>query len=170
MRARARAVPLPKERTATRVLQLVAILAIASALPGCIDPSDRRPGTRLSGEVAAVPEDWSFTDAHKEIAVEVSGFLGLPHSVTIWCGSLDGVLYLGARDPESKRWPGWVDRDPNVRLRVAGKLYEVRLTPFDDAARLERLRAAYALKYAIPTPPEGTPAPTIRYWRVDPRS
>ena len=87
----------------------------------------------------------------------MSGFFGLPHSVTIWCGALDGALYLGARDPESKRWPSWVDRDPNVRLRVADNLYEVRLTPFEDAATLERLRAVYARKYALPAPTEARP-------------
>jgi hypothetical protein len=151
-----------------RAAALAALLGLA--LAGCIDPSDRRPGTRLSGEVAPLPADWSFTQAHPEIAIEVHGFLGLPHSVTIWCASRDGALFVGARDPESKRWPGWVDEDPNVRLGIAGKIYEVRLEPLADAEEVARLQPVYAEKYAIPAPEPGAPpAPPVRYWRVLPR-
>jgi hypothetical protein len=141
------------------------------ALVGCVEPEGRRPGTKLSGEAAPAPADWSFADAHEEIAIEVSGFLGLPHSVTIWCATLDGALFLGARDPDSKRWPAWVDEDPNARLKIADAIYDVRLTPLEDAATLERLQAAYAAKYEIPPPAPGAPAPPpTRYWRVEARS
>jgi hypothetical protein len=140
------------------------------ALCACIEPSDRRPGTRLSGEVAEFPADWSFADAHKEIAVEVSGFLGLPHSVTIWCATLDGALFIGARAPETKRWPAWTDEDPNVRLKIADEIYEVRLTPLEDAATIERLQGAFATKYAIAAPDPGAPPPPpSRYWSVGAR-
>lgn len=154
-------------RRAVVPLGIVLVLALA----GCFDPSDRRPGTRLGGEVAAFPSDWTFTNAVPEIAIEVRGFLGLPHSVTIWCASLDGALFLGARDPESKRWPAWADADPNVRLKIEGKLYEVRLEPLADAAEIARLQPVYAAKYQIPAPQPGAPPPPpVRYWRVLPRS
>jgi hypothetical protein len=147
-----------------------AVSVLCLALTGCFEPSDRRPGTRLSGEVTALPADWSFTDQQKEIAVEVSGFLGLPHSVTIWCATLDGALFVGARAPETKRWPAWADEDPNVRLKIDGKIYEVRLTPLDDPATIARLQAAFATKYEIPAPEPGAPAPPpSRYWTVGPR-
>jgi hypothetical protein len=148
----------------------IVLLAALLALPACFGPTDRTPGTRLSGEVAALPDDWSFTDSQPEIAIEVSGFLGLPHSVTIWCASMDGVLYLGARDPATKRWPAWADANPAVRLKIADAIYEVRLAPLDDAETIARLQAVYAKKYALPTPEPGTPPPTVRYWRVGPRS
>lgn len=145
-------------------------------LLSCLDPSDRRPGTRLSGEVVTeLPADWSFTDGHKEIAIEVATPYLIPHSVTIWCASLDGVLYVGARDPETKRWPAWADADPDVRLGIGGKVYEVRLVPLDeagDAALLARLRPTYAVKYALPAPPPDAPpgsVPPTRYWRVEAR-
>jgi hypothetical protein len=152
-----------------RLFALCVLACLALSLAGCFDPSDRRPGTRLSGEVVPLPPDWSFTDAQKEIAIEVSGFLGLPHSVTIWCSALDGTLFIGARDPDEKRWPSWTDADPNVRLKIDGKLYEVRLTPENDAATQERLRAAFGAKYQLPAPEPGDPLPSVRYWRVGPR-
>ena len=153
-----------------------AIVLVVLTLSACIDPSDRRPGTHLTGDVVAeLPSDWSFTDAHKEIAIEVATPYVIPHSVTIWCAALDGALYVGARDPDAKRWPAWVDDDPNVRLGIDGSVYEVALAPLDeqaDAATLARLRAVYAAKYALPAVPPDAPAgaiPPTRYWRVGSR-
>ena len=146
------------------------VVVIAAALAGCFGPEDRRPGMHLRGEVvASAPSDWAFTDAHREIAIEVQTPYLLPHSVTIWCATINGELYLGARDPETKRWPGWVDRDPDVRLGIGSKIYEVRLTPLEDPARIKRVRQVYGLKYELPARREGE-GPPIRYWRVEPRA
>jgi hypothetical protein len=156
------------------------VLLPALLLLSCLDPSDRRPGTWLSGDVVAsdqLPTDWSFTDANKEIAIEVATPYKIPHSVTIWCAALDGTLYVGARDPDTKNWPGWVDDDADVRLGIDGKVYEVQLEPLMDTAlsdstTLDRLRAAYAKKYALPAQPADAPLgsiPPTRYWRVGPR-
>ena len=146
------------------------IVLLGLSLAGCMDPSDRRPGTKLSGEVAPLPADWSFTDAEPEIAVEVRGFLGLPHSVTIWCATLDGALFIGARAPDTKRWPAWANAHPDVRLKIAGAIYEVRLTQLEDPAALERVQAAFASKYRLPAPePGAAPPPATWYWSVGPR-
>lgn len=143
-------------------------LALVLGLSGCLSPSDARPGLWLSGETAAVPADWSFSDAHPEIALELHAPYGLPHSVTIWCASQGGRLYVAARSPESKRWPGWADRRPEVRLRIDGKLYDVRLERAEDPAEIEHVRRAYAAKYQLQDPP-APESPPIRYWRVLPR-
>lgn len=148
----------------------LAVIAIAAALAGCFAPEDGRPGMRLRGEeVATAPADWAFANEHKEIAIEVHTPYFLPHSVTIWCAAVDGELYVGARDPDTKRWPGWVDRDPEVRLGIGSKIYEVRLTPLDDPVRLERVRQAYGSKYELPPTAAGE-SPPVRYWRVEPRA
>lgn len=145
------------------------VALVAAAVSACFAPSDRRPGTALRGErVETLPEDWSFSDAHGEIHVQVATPYWIPHSVTVWCASVDGDLYLGARDPESKRWPGWVDAHPEVRLEIDDTLYDVRLEPVDDEALLARVRAAYARKYQLDAP--GPDAPPVRYWVVRPRA
>lgn len=152
----------------SRTTRLAVASLLVIALASACQPSDRRPGLWLAGEPAPLPDDWGFTDAQREIAIEVQTPYLLPHSVTIWCASVDGALYVGARDPDAKRWPGWVARDPRVRLGIAGRLYEAELVPVADPERIAAVRRAYAAKYALEDPPpEG--APPIRYWRVDPR-
>jgi hypothetical protein len=152
----------------TRMTRLGIGIAMAAAIAGCIDPQDRRPGTRLTGEVTASRSDWSFTNDHKLIAVEVQTPYLLPHSVNIWCAEVDGQLYIGARDPETKRWPGWADRDPNVRLGIGNQTFEVRLVPLEDQERVERIQSAYATKYDLP--PRSDEPPPIRYWSIEARS
>jgi hypothetical protein len=144
-------------------------VVLAVVVVGCVPPDGRRPGLGLAGEVVEqFPQDWSFTDEHKEIAIEVGTPYLLRHSVTIWCASVGEELYLGASSPETKYWPGWVDRDPEVRLGIAGRIYEVRLAPLDNPSRLARLQEAYSRKYDLPDArPEGSPP--SRYWLVESR-
>ena len=139
-------------------------------LAGCIDPADQRPGLRLSGEVVEeFPGDWSFTDEHREVAIEVSTPYLLPHSVTIWCTAAGEELYVAARNPDEKRWPGWVAERPDVRLRVGERIYEGRLSVVNDPTQVAKVRRTYVGKYDLPDP-EPEDAPPMRYWRVDPRS
>ena len=82
--------------------RLIAILLSCTALSllAACNPSDDRPGLWLSGEAAAAPADWAFTDAYDEISVEVVTPYFLAHSVTVWCAQVDGVLYIGAGAPQ----------------------------------------------------------------------
>ncbi len=153
-------------RAAFAITTLLVVSVFAS---GCFSPSDSRPGMRLSGQVREFPSDWSFTDEFREIAIQVRTPYLLAHSVTVWCATLDGTLVVGARNPETKNWPGWVDRDPRVRLRVGSDVYEARLSPIDDLQSLSGIRGSYAKKYDLPDPADGK-RPEIRYWSVIPRS
>ena len=146
-----------------RTLCFAGLICLAAAC----NPSDRQPGLWLSGSSAAYPDDWAFTDAHPEIAVEVATPYFVAHSVTVWCAQVDGTLYLGARSPEEKNWPGWVDDDPNVRLLVSDGVYEATLVDVAAADEIATLEQAYATKYDIESMQQ--PGATIRYWRVAPR-
>jgi hypothetical protein len=149
------------------VLAITCLLLVAAC-----EPDDRRPGLWLSGEVeASLPDDWSFTRDHPEIHIEVSTPYLLPHSVTIWCVDVDGALYVGARAPESKRWPGWVDDDPEVRLEIAGRIYPVRLLPLTSPVEIAPVAQAFAAKYRLPATASDATEEEVgqRYWRVAPR-
>jgi len=154
--------------TAARVRGAV-VLVVACAATACVDPADRRPGLRLTGEVVEEPvEDWSFTDAHPEIYIETRPPWLLPHSVTIVATSLDGELYVHARNPAEKRWVGHVARDPRVRLEIGDKIYERRLERVEDPARQEAIYRDFAAKYGWdPAPPARRPP--LAYFHVVPR-
>jgi hypothetical protein len=148
--------------TTTR-LSILGVLAISLGLGGC-QPEDRQPGFWLSGNAQTeFPADWSFTSDHREVFVEVNTPYFLPHSVTIWCAEVDGSLYIAARDPETKNWPGWVDAEPDVTLKVGEDLYAVHLQPLEDAGSIARVAAAYQGKYQLPSA-DGV----MRYWSVLP--
>lgn len=147
---------------------LAALLVVVGA--GCLEPSDRRPGLRLSGETApAVVDDWSFTDAHAEIFVETRTPYLVPHSVTIVCAVLDGRLYIGARNPRKKRWVAWVGRDPNVRLKIGERVFEQRLERVGDPAEVDAIYRAYAAKYGW-EPRPAAERPEVWYFRVRDRT
>ena len=93
---------------------------------------------------------------------------GQPHAVTIWCAQVDGQLFVGASAPQTKRWPGWVDRNPDVRLRIGEQIFAVRLVALDDATVIAQVQAAYAAKYQL-AGRGGDGAPEVRYWRVSAR-
>ena len=142
-------------------------IAVALIMAGCFGPKDRRPGMRLPGEVAPTPSDWSFTADYPEIAIEVRTPYLLPHSVTIVCGMLDEMLFVGARDPETKRWPGWVDDDPEVRLGIGDRVYEVKLVPITDPALIARILQGASNNSGRAPPPDDV---AIRFWQVQSRS
>lgn len=145
------------------------VLRITGLDPDYVDPSSEqfarqnriaRPGLWLKGELVTEPiKDWSFVEEQlkgqkgreRTIQVETRTWYGIPHSVTVG-GDLvrDGKLYIhGHSDPNrmhipfpnDKAWTRNVDRDPRVRIRIAGKLYDaiaVSVTDRAEAAALLR--------------------------------
>jgi hypothetical protein len=154
----------PRFRATARATRIITAVALAAMLAGCA-PKDWRAGTSLSGTDAQWPADWRFTDATKEIQIQVHTPFVIPHSVTIWCAEIDGDLYVGASQPKKKYWPGWVDRDPNVRLSIDDKIYAARLVPLDDPSTTARVSAAYATKYQL-NAAAGEAMGEVRYWHV----
>lgn len=151
-------------------MKIVAALLLLLLAIGCVDPRDRRPGLRLSGEVVTDPvDDWSFTDRDDEIFVETATPYLVPHSVTIVCAQVDGRLYIGARNPKQKRWVANVGRDSNVRLEIEDRIYERRLERVLDPAEREMVYRAYQEKFDWKSVPPGE-RPELWYFRVVDRS
>jgi hypothetical protein len=116
-----------------RILLVVLVLALAPVVGLVVHgPVGPLLGGPLFGEVVAeAVEDWSFTDVHGEIQIETHVGL-LPYSVTTWCLSHEGRLYVPSRNASAKRWVKQVLADPEAWIRVGGKVYPVRFERVTD--------------------------------------
>ena len=64
------------------VVVAIALLAYAYLAFVGIEPKDRRPGTKLSGTTAVLPQDLAFVDNKMEVTLETQPWYGIPFSVT----------------------------------------------------------------------------------------
>ncbi len=117
---------------------IVLLYGVALVVP--FDPEERRPGTRLSGELAADQDpDWSFLGGRTKIYVETRTWYLIPHSVTTVSWASDGDLYVPCGRCDTKRWPINVARDPRVRLKISDQLYARNAEPINDTEELRNL-------------------------------
>ena len=146
-----------------------------------------RPGLWLNGEVVKeAVTDWNwvnqYSDAFAENATELETrtWYIIPHSVTVLLVPRGEELYLmssaqtfrlNSEFPNGKAWWRNVERDPRVRLKIGGKIYEMTVVLVQDRAEVARLRGG-----SPPTVTEldakGNEAVTEEwhYWRVFQRS
>ncbi len=118
------------------------------------EPRDRSPGLWLSGEVVTTPvTDWSFTDQIEHVYVETRTWYSIPHSVTTYCTTYNGELYLTSTYPRAAEFPGdrsWnhnVVRDPHVRLKIGDRIYERLVSLVTDPAEKTAVLDSKAKKY-----------------------
>jgi squalene-hopene/tetraprenyl-beta-curcumene cyclase len=143
-------------------------LAVALLAMGCA-PKDERPGLWLNGDLVENRiDDWSFTNDIEELFIETRPWYGVSHSTTIWCVTLDGTLYIGSYGDEKKTWEKNVARNPEARLAIEGRLYEVTVAPVSDAELTESLDRAYSAKYDM-AEVFGEDLPKWWYYRVSQR-
>ena len=106
-------------RIATIALGALLVIGIVGAgiarlvINGPIGPL---AGGELTGNQQSAPEDWSFSDDHFTIAVEVGP--DDPHSVTVICFLVDGELYIPAQDAADKDWPQMAIEDGRATVRI----------------------------------------------------
>ena len=148
-------------KTFGKILGGLVIAVVACVIVGLVilsvtglDPKDRRPGLWLTGTVATAPaSDWSFTDKIPVIELQTHTPYGLPHSVNIWCVTYNGQLYLhagmpaGAPFPGNKAWAADVIRDPRVRLKIDGQLYDGVAMQVTEQSEIAALNQATSKKY-----------------------
>ena len=140
-------------------------LRVTGLEPPYVDPSSEefaksgrttRPGLWLAGEVVHEPVtnwDWVNTvnDPIKKntIELETRTWYGIPHSVRINIIGRGDKLYVqgSERDfrlqkpfPSSKAWWANVERDPRVRMKIGGKIYEMTLVLIRDRAEVAQLQ------------------------------
>lgn len=140
------------------------------------------PGLWLKGEVVREPvQDWSWVAdvSHPErgntIMLETRTWYGIPYSVTILPTPRGDRLYVGgsARDarlsrkfPDYKQWWANVERDPRIRLKIDGRLYEMTAVLVSDPAELAEIIGRDPVTTTVNA--DGSEEVTAKwyYWRV----
>jgi hypothetical protein len=149
---------------AERGLVALALLAVAVAM--ACQPEDETPGLWLRGEtVEEKVADWSFSEEIEEIFIETRPWYGVAHSTTIWCVAPDGGLYIGSYGDEKKAWERNIERNPEARVSIGGRIYEVTVAPVTDGDLIEGLDAAYSRKYDM-VEVFGEEVPDWRYYQA----
>jgi hypothetical protein len=108
--------------------------------------SCRAPGLWLKGDVVTTPvNDWSFTNQVQTIKIQTQTPFLLPHSVSIWCAVYNDNLYVTSY--RGRLWVEDVIRDPHVRLKIGGQLYERTLSLVNDPDEKAAVLQAKGKKY-----------------------
>jgi hypothetical protein len=123
----------------------IASLALLLFLSGC-GPFLLIPGGKLSGGIAEVPSDWSFTKDINTVQLECRP--SDPYSVNIWATGVGQDLYLHA-GANRANWVEFIEADPRVRIRIEDRIYELRATRVEDPAEFKRFANAYDEKYGV---------------------
>lgn len=113
------------------------------------------PGLWLKGEVVSEPMDnwdWVLEVDHpvrgNTIMLETKTWYGVPYSVTILPTPRGESLYIGgsargerlSREfPHYKQWWANVERDPRVRLKIDGRIYEMTAALVHDPQELRQV-------------------------------
>jgi hypothetical protein len=130
---------------ALAALLLVAVLGAGIARLAINGPIGPLAGGELTGNERPAPADWSFTDAHETIVVEVGP--NDPHSVTVICFVVDNDLYIPAQGAADKDWPKMAIADGRAEVRIDGDLYPVQLIRVEDPNIRETAFRVAAEKY-----------------------
>ena len=116
------------DRPMTSFFRLLGQALFATLLLGC----GPVPGGLLEGTLAPPPYDWSTVLEDERAFCEIESRPGDAHSIQLDCFLHAGSLYVQShRWVFSSWWPVeswaqiWIER-PDVRLRIASALYELR--------------------------------------------
>ena len=140
------------------------------------------PGLWLSGEVVREPvTSWDWVNEVNDpvrgntIMLETRTWYGIPHSVVINPTPRGDELYIGGSEqdfrlerefPHSKRWWANIERDPRVRVKIDGRIYEMTVVHVADQAEVAQIIGRDPVTRSVGE--DGTEQITgIRhYWRV----
>ena len=140
------------------------------------------PGLWLKGEVVREPVknwDWVREVNHPVrehyIMMETNTWYGIPHSVTVRLNPRGDKLYLvgtaqGARldkeFPDGKAWWKNVIRDPRVRMKIDGKIYEMTVVLVTDRAEVAEIMGRDPIRKEIGPDGKEQVVGVAHYFRV----
>ena len=122
-----------------RLIAMSSLFLVASCGPFLL-----LPGGKLEGTAAPAMSDWAFTDEVKTVQLETRP--EDPYSVNIWAVGMGPLLYVHAGAKRS-RWVENMEANPDVRVRVEEKLYDLRASRVEGQDEFTRFSNAYEEKY-----------------------
>lgn len=126
-----------------RSVLLLIFLSPLLGMGGCADYLPFSSGG-LEGAVAELPA--SFKEIGRQKIVQLETNPADPYSVNLWVIGNETSLYIFAGDSETT-WVQHIAADPNVRLKLAGSIYELAATRVTDADEFEQFAQAWESKY-----------------------
>ncbi len=167
------------------------IFRITGLEPRYIDPgspafaeSNRTagPGLWLSGEVVReAVTNWDFINEVNDpirgnsIMLETRTWYGIPHSVTVNARPRGPELYLSGSAqgdrldeafPNNKAWWANVERDPRIRMKIDGKIYEATVALVHDQEEAARLLGGNPITIRVDENGNEQVVGKRYYWRV----
>ena len=133
-----------------RVLLACSLIALVLVVTAC-EPVAMFAGGELSGTDTPVPLEWSASDAVETVQLEVRP--SNPYSVNIWGVGVGSDFFIASASADN-RWAGYIDDNPNVRLRIGDAIYEMRALEANNPTDREIFLAAAKRKYDFEPEPE----------------
>jgi hypothetical protein len=134
-------------------------------LVGACEPMGPVAGGSLSGEVSQATIDWEQVAGTSEFQLETRP--DKPYSINIWGVGVDKCFYVAAGDMADARWVPFLDKDPNVRLRIGDTIHELQAIRIQDNFELRSVRQRYIDKYDLE---DGNSYATVAWvYRLDSR-
>lgn len=154
--------------------------------PGSAEFAERgrtsSPGLWLTGEVvgeAVMNWDWvnQVNDPIRgnSIMLETRTWYGIPHSVMINPTARGDKFYIGGSErdsrlekefPNSKAWWANIERDPRVRMKIDGKIYEMTVALIADRAEVAQLIGRDPVSRVTGADGQEQITGVRHYWRV----
>ncbi len=166
-------------------------LRVTGLEPQYVDPGSEEfvksgrttwPGLWLAGEVVHEPvtnSDWvnQVNDPIRKntIMLETRTWYGVPHSVTINLKPRGDKLYIGGTEqdfrlekefPYSKAWWANIVRDPRVRMKIGGKIYEMTVVLMSDRSEVAQLLERNPVTTETGADGKERVTRLAHYWRV----
>jgi hypothetical protein len=176
---------------AALVVVSVLTLRVTGLEPRYIDPASAAfaeagrtawPGLWLKGEVVREPvTEWDWTNQVNDpirgnsIMLETRTWYGIPHSVTINLVPLGDTLYISGSQqdsrvlqtfPDAKSWWANIERDPRIRMKIDGKLYEMTAVLLADRAEIVELFGRDPVTRVVGSDGNEQITSVRHYWRV----
>lgn len=173
------------------VVVALVTLRVTGLEPRYIDPRSEAfvenertagPGFWLTGEVVREPvSNWDWVLEVNDpirgnsIMLETRTWYGIPHSVTVNLVPRGDKLYVSGSEqgsrlqrdfPHSKAWWANIERDPRIRMKIDGKLYEMTVALVADRTEVFQILGRDPVTKVIDADGEEQITGVRHYWRV----